>query len=194
MLTNFSLKTKMSTLMDQNSDNLTLKPKFRPEKTQNSDNLTLKTKCWPYNSITNLFIDNLTGKSMVKSPSLRDNQQGYAPASSGVAEASLFNADVPSLGAAAAADSDSDAAHRANVPLDSPINIHSNKDDGIFIFKSIILSFQRFIIILNIYGFFSCRKCCINLNIGIITIYSNDVDNNSCYIISILFISINKWK
>jgi len=70
------------------------------------------------------------GKSMVKSPSLRDNQQGYAPASSGVAEASLFNADVPSLGAAAAADSDSDAAHRANVPLDSPINIHSNKDDG----------------------------------------------------------------
>ena len=35
------------------------------------------------------------GKSMVKSPPSRDNNAGYVASSSGVAEASLFNADFP---------------------------------------------------------------------------------------------------
>ena len=47
------------------------------------------------------------GKSMVKSPPSRDNNAGYVASSSGVAEASLFNADFPAPASSSSSSSSS---------------------------------------------------------------------------------------
>ena len=71
----------------------------------------------------------VTGKAGGKSGSARDSQQDYTSASaSGMAEASLFNADVPREDKSLSIDADFGTV-RNTVALDSP-NSRSNDDDG----------------------------------------------------------------